>query len=241
MDGGWIKLHRKFLNWEWWCDANTSRLFLYLLLAANHRDKSYKGMTLKAGQLVTGLQKLSAETGLSVQQTRTALNHLKSTSEITTKSTNQGTFVTVCKYDSYQSSGEQAELFATSEVTSEVTGKQQTESKKSNKRTTTNKKEKKNPPPIVPPPLEKEEVTWEVVLKTYNWFKKMYMPERRGAMVIPAKAKTDVRLAMLRKVGIETIENVMDAAFKDEYHKEHDYKWVTLEYCTRDSTISKYA
>ena len=38
-----IKIDRKILKWEWWNDINTSRLFIYMLIAANWKDNNYKG------------------------------------------------------------------------------------------------------------------------------------------------------------------------------------------------------
>ena len=58
---GWIKFHRKFINWEWYDDINTSRLFIHCLLRANHQDKKWRGITIKMGQFVTSLSKLSTE------------------------------------------------------------------------------------------------------------------------------------------------------------------------------------
>ena len=98
---GWIKLHRKFLNWEWYTDTNTKSIFVHLLLTANHKPNRYKGIALKRGQLVTGIQKISLQTGVSIQSTRTALKRLKATHEITTQSTNKGSLITICKYDRY--------------------------------------------------------------------------------------------------------------------------------------------
>ena len=81
--GGFITLHRQILDWEWYKDVNTAFLFIHLLLSANFVDAMFKGKLIKRGQLVTSLSHLSTETGLSVQQTRTALSHLVSTGEIT--------------------------------------------------------------------------------------------------------------------------------------------------------------
>ena len=38
---GWIKIHRQILEWEWYSDTNTFRVFLHLLLKANHKEKKY--------------------------------------------------------------------------------------------------------------------------------------------------------------------------------------------------------
>ena len=99
---GWIKLHRKFVNWEWFTDHKTSHLFLYLLLSANHEDNNWRGQTIKRGQLITGRKSLSDKTGLSEQNIRTCLDKLKSTNEITIKTTNKNSVITVLNYDLYQ-------------------------------------------------------------------------------------------------------------------------------------------
>lgn len=102
MCNGWIKLHRKILDWEWFTSPSTLQLFIYLLLRANKEDKKWRGILIKRGQLVTSVATISEETKLSTQQVRTSLNRLKSTNGITSKTTNRFTLVTVCKYESYQ-------------------------------------------------------------------------------------------------------------------------------------------
>lgn len=99
---GWIKIHRKILEWEWYDDTNTFRLFMHLILKANHKDKKYRGQVIKSGCLLTGRELLSQETGLSIQQVRTCLERLKSTNEITINSSRQGTIIQVVKYKDYQ-------------------------------------------------------------------------------------------------------------------------------------------
>ena len=100
--GGFITLHRQILDWEWYKDTNTAFLFFHLLLSANFVDTRFKGKLIKRGQIVTSLPSLSTETGLSIQQTRTALSHLVSTGEITDESTPNYRIITVVKYNDYQ-------------------------------------------------------------------------------------------------------------------------------------------
>lgn len=102
MKNGWIKLHRRILEWEWFGDQNTFRLFLYLLLSANHTDKKWHGILIKKGQILTGRKKLAQKTGLSEQSIRTALSKLKSTNEITNHSTSKYTIITVNNWSKYQ-------------------------------------------------------------------------------------------------------------------------------------------
>ena len=101
---GWVKLHRKLLDWEWFDDHNTFRLFIFLLMKASHRPYRYKGNDFEAGTLITGRVKLSFETGLSERQTRTSLDKLALTGEVTIKSTNNYSVISITKWDDYQDS-----------------------------------------------------------------------------------------------------------------------------------------
>ena len=127
MKQGWIKIHRSLLDWEWYDDMNVKVLFLHCLFKANHADKSYRGSVVKRGTFLTGRDLLAVETGLSVQQIRTAFTKLKSTNEVTIKSSRQGTVVEVVNYDKFQDT--------TSKPTSKPTNEQPT----SNQQVTSNK------------------------------------------------------------------------------------------------------
>lgn len=119
---GWIKLHRKMTEWEWYDDANTFRLFFHCLLMANHKPKSWRGLDIKRGSFWTSLDKLVEQTGLSKSVIRTCFKHLELTGELTCKSHStgrlRGRMVTVVKYGLYQGDD--------SELTHKLTGKQHT-------------------------------------------------------------------------------------------------------------------
>ena len=102
LDGGYIKLHRKLTKWEWYHNANTFRVFIHLLLTANYERRNFEGRTIERGQRVTSISKLSQELKVSVQSIRTALDHLKSTGELTIKTTPKYTIITINNYISYQ-------------------------------------------------------------------------------------------------------------------------------------------
>ena len=99
---GFITIHRQILDWEWYKNVNTVCLFIHLLLTANFVEGRFEGKTVKRGQLVTSLTSLAIGTGLSVQEVRTALSHLKSTGEITDESCSKYRVITIVKYDNYQ-------------------------------------------------------------------------------------------------------------------------------------------
>ena len=99
---GWIKLHRKLLDWEWYNDSVTKDLFLHLLLKANHEPGRWKGVDIDRGEVVTGRKVLAKELGFSERNIRTAINKLKSTNELTIKSTNRFSLIKLNNYDEYQ-------------------------------------------------------------------------------------------------------------------------------------------
>lgn len=129
-------MHRKLIQWGWYQDSIVKCVFLHLLLTANFKDSQWMGIPIKRGQVVIGTNKLADELGISRQQLRTALNKLKSTNEITIKSTNKFTLVTVVNWDNYQCEEEGA----TSNLTSTLTNEQPTD----NQRITNEQPQRKN-------------------------------------------------------------------------------------------------
>lgn len=107
MSGDYIKLSRSILDWEWWSDMNTYRVFTYMLLKANWKDANYKGTTVPRGSFVSSLSRLSDATNLTIDEVRTALKHLRSTGEITSTSHGKSTIFTVNNYNAYQDNPEQ--------------------------------------------------------------------------------------------------------------------------------------
>lgn len=101
-ENGFIVLHRKMLEWEWYSDPKTVTVWLYLLLRVNWKPNRWKGIEIDRGQTLETIAGISKATGLSVRSVRTALEHLKSTNEVTTKSTGYGTLISITQYSKYQ-------------------------------------------------------------------------------------------------------------------------------------------
>lgn len=115
LKNGYIKLHRRMLGWEWYDDANTMRLFVHLLLTVNIEENQWHGETIKRGSRMTSYSVLARELKLSIQQVRTALDHLKSTGEITVLNCSKYSVITVLNFNKYQeltrkSTGNQQEI-----------------------------------------------------------------------------------------------------------------------------------
>ena len=119
---GYIKLHRSILNWEWWDDDVTLKVFIWLLLNANWEDTRYRGFEVPRGSLVIGRKKMAETLHLSEREIRTAISHLKSTNEVTTKATNRFTILTITNWEKYQGCEEEA----TNKMTTKATNKRPT-------------------------------------------------------------------------------------------------------------------
>ena len=92
---GWVKFPRDLVNWQWYDDPEVIRLFFHLLLTVNFEPKNWQGISVEKWQTITSLQKLSETLGISYQQARTAIDKLKSTGDITVKTTNRYSIITI--------------------------------------------------------------------------------------------------------------------------------------------------
>lgn len=101
--GGWVKLHRKLLEWEWYQDAHMVHLLVHLLLTATHEDRKYKGLTIKRGQVLTSKKKLSEALNISETSVMRRLRRLEVDRFVDLQVDRHGTTITICNYDSYQS------------------------------------------------------------------------------------------------------------------------------------------
>ena len=107
VDKGYIALFRQFVDWEWYDDANTMRLFIHCLLLANYKDKKWRGKIIKRGQFITSQPKLAHSLKLSIKQIRGSLAKLKTTGEVAVLTTPEYSVITVKNYDWYQNEGRQ--------------------------------------------------------------------------------------------------------------------------------------
>jgi hypothetical protein len=99
---GWIKLHRKLKNWEWYKDSESVHLFVHLVMEANHKEGRWQGVVVERGQLITGRNSLSRKTGISVKAIRTRLKRMEDGGEISIKTASKFSIITICNYEDYQ-------------------------------------------------------------------------------------------------------------------------------------------
>ena len=99
---GYVRLYRDIMDWGWYEDASTVRLFIHCILKANYDDNVWKGIKIPRGSFVTSYAKLAEELKLTQKKIRIALEHLKTTNTVSHKTTTQYSIITVNNYDTYQ-------------------------------------------------------------------------------------------------------------------------------------------
>lgn len=106
--GGYIKLYRQLLDWGWYGDTNTFRVFMHLLLTATYEDTELMGVKVPRGSAVCSLPGIASAVNLSIKNVRTAMEHLKTTGEVAVTHYPKFSVVELKNYDKYQSDDSQS-------------------------------------------------------------------------------------------------------------------------------------
>lgn len=101
-ENGFVKIYRSILDWDWYGDANTMRVFLHLILTANFKAGKWRRNSIQRGQRAVSYDTLCAELNLTPRNIRTAVQHLRSTGEVTTEKLPECTLFTVTNYGRFQ-------------------------------------------------------------------------------------------------------------------------------------------
>lgn len=102
MDNGFIRLHRKFLNWEWYRHPNTKLLFIHLLLSANWKKTKWHGIDLYPGELIRTDENLSKEIGITKRQVRSSFLSLRKSGEVSMRYEAGSRIITIKNWKKYQ-------------------------------------------------------------------------------------------------------------------------------------------
>lgn len=208
---GFITLHRKLLDWEWYNDTNTKILFIHCLLKANWEEKKWKGILIERGTFITSFQCLSEETNLSVKQVRLCISKLESTKEIVKKGTNKYTLLTIVKYDEYQC------------VENERANKRQTKDKQ---RATTNN--------IIIKQKEITDIDWDKLLNQFNNI------TGKKIRKVSDKAKRQFTARIKDGYSKQEILDAIQNCYNNSWHKENPHI-LTLEFISKEDKFITYA
>ena len=141
MTNGWVKIYRVSIEKDWLKNSKLWTFWIYCLLKATHTPfiakVGFQEVPLLPGQFMFGRKVASKETDLTEQNIRTCIQYLIKSKNLTIKSTNKYSIITIVNWEFYQG----AEDKSTSNLTSnQPATNQQLTTYKNNK----NKKNVKN-------------------------------------------------------------------------------------------------
>lgn len=106
MNGGYFFVYRRLFEHEVGKNPLAVALWVRLLSDASYEDKEIfwenKTLSIKRGQLITSIDKLSKWLGISRRTTKRILDALQSVQQINIKTTNKYTVITIQNYNKYQ-------------------------------------------------------------------------------------------------------------------------------------------
>lgn len=207
MSDGWIKLHRKIQDCFLWQDKpfDKARAWIDLLLMAMHHDKKIfidgEPIVVSRGSFMTSTLKLSDRWGWSRNKVLRFLNVLESEQMLNTKRTQNGTLVTIVKYEVFQCGDTTDET--TNETTNGTTDGTTDETQNKNDK---NVKNEKNNNMCKKEAQELFEKLWQLY------------PVKKGKGQVSITAKQ-----RLLKVGYEEMARAIDR-YKTELEKDSSWR-----------------
>ena len=101
----YLKVSYSILDWGWIHEPKTFTVFMHLMLLANRKPHGYMGDTINRGEILASYDFLAKQTGLSIQNVRTAIKHLKQTNTIKHRKINGVNVFFIPDFDKHQSLG----------------------------------------------------------------------------------------------------------------------------------------
>lgn len=186
-------------DWEWYENTNVFRLFTHCLLNIKNELTKWCGKIIEAGQFVSSIARISAETGLSISAVRTALKKLKDTGYITTESNNKYTVYTINEFKKFVSTTEEnTEVEKETEILNEKFENEK-ETKKVKKEAKKAKKSEK----------EVKKASKKDINECFERLWKQY-PNKRGKGQM-----NDAKKKKLFETGEETVERALQRYLND--------------------------
>ena len=108
---GWIKIHRALLDHWSSSEPEALAVWIRMLCEANYEEKTTlihgQLVTVKRGQLIFGLEKFSARSGVSIKKLRRIVDMLVSDGMLGRQVMQRFSMLTITCYDKYQDMGKQ--------------------------------------------------------------------------------------------------------------------------------------
>jgi len=102
MEGRWIKLYEKLLEWRWAHKPEYLAFAVRCLLRANPSTKKWENLVIPRGSFICSRESFSREVGITERTYRTIVKNLQDCEFLKAETTKKGTIITICNYNSYQ-------------------------------------------------------------------------------------------------------------------------------------------
>ena len=131
-------MHRKLLDSGMLRNHSLFTLWVYCLLKANHKPNTFiwngEKVTIQRGQFISGRKEIAKDLNMNESCTYRNLKKLEKLGNVNIKSNNKFSLITVCKYNTYQTSTLQSEQHFEQQVNNKrTTSEQQTNTNKNEK------------------------------------------------------------------------------------------------------------
>jgi hypothetical protein len=167
---GYVKLWRKSIEGGWLSNAKLWTFWCWCLMKASHKEYDLvvglQKVHLMPGDFVFGLKAASKELKMPIQPIRTILDFLKISQNITLKTTNKFSIISIINWDTYQSD----ENEINTQINKPLTNEQQTTNNKQTLKELKNVKNTNIGVFILPEKIKKE--VWEAYLEMRRSIKK---------------------------------------------------------------------
>ena len=122
-------MHRKLLDSGMLRNHSLFTLWVYCLLKANHKPNTFiwngEQVTIQRGQFISGRKEIAKELNMNESCTYRNLKKLEKLGNVNIKSNNKFSLITVCKYNTYQTSTAQSEQLFEQQVNNKRTTNEQ--------------------------------------------------------------------------------------------------------------------
>lgn len=242
---GWVSMHRKIQEHWIWQDANKFKWWVDILLTVNNAPAKVNiGNEIyecKRGESLLSLKSWSERWNVSKDTARNFLTLLEKDSMITRVNCTKTTRITVCNYDSYQTS---LHVNQTPAVRKPNANQTQTHPNNNdnneyndNKTIPTVGLSATNPPVSVASKDIPFADKCGIFINLFNSIRTN--GDKPSAFQATAKVKEKLK-ARLKTYSSAQIKTAIEFAVKDKFHIENNFKHVTPEYVLREETLEKY-
>lgn len=211
---GWFKHHRNLFERPWAKDPKTVVVYEYLHCHAYLNDGMLNGRLVRRGSCPTSRAAIMEGTGLSEDVVKSRLRKLLEYGEIIVNTSNLGSIITLCDYESYY---EPEDIFAFN--TSNETPNKVTSQLPSQLPTYIDNKNIDNKNNLISPysPYKNERENKDVALEV----KKRYNKEFAGMLPPCIRLSTSTRIAVeecLRRFGLQSVDMVFAQIKTEKFH-----------------------